>query len=162
MSKLYSHNGVANSISEWARITGINYSTLRYRLTILGWDIETALSCPAGDHATKYTDEVTNKSLILSEWAKRTGIARGTLVDRLSRGWTVHKTMSTPIKGPDTDKYSKMTELKLVEEYNKLETIHIRLTAFNRARTTKFTRERLESLKTDMEHIRDLLTSRGE
>lgn len=162
MAKKYTHNGTTESISGWARISGINYDTLRYRLVILGWGIGDALSSKAGDYATKYTNELTNKSLTLSEWAKRTGIPRGTLVDRINRGWPVHKTMSTPIQGRVTDKYNKMTEAKLVEEYNKLETIHIRLAAFNRARTTKYTRERLAELKVSMEHIRDILTSRGE
>lgn len=39
-------NGETHTISEWAKITGINYSTLWRRICVLEWDVEKALSTP--------------------------------------------------------------------------------------------------------------------
>lgn len=37
-------NGETHTISEWARITGINKSTIRNRIVLYGWNIEKALT----------------------------------------------------------------------------------------------------------------------
>lgn len=41
------HNGETHTLSEWAKITGIKYSTLRSRINLYGWDAEKALTVPA-------------------------------------------------------------------------------------------------------------------
>lgn len=41
--------GETHTMSEWSRITGISYNTLRYRLNKLKWDAERALTRKGGD-----------------------------------------------------------------------------------------------------------------
>ena len=43
-NKRYEYNGESHTISEWARIYGIKYTTLDTRLNKRGWDIEKALT----------------------------------------------------------------------------------------------------------------------
>ena len=40
------YNGETHCISEWAEITGIKASTIRYRIKIAGWSVEKALTTP--------------------------------------------------------------------------------------------------------------------
>lgn len=40
------------------------------------------------------------KTLLLCEWVQRTGLSKNAILERLGRGWTVEKTLSTPLKGP--------------------------------------------------------------
>ena len=41
---LLTYNGETHSIKEWAKITGINYSTLRNRINALKWDVAKTLT----------------------------------------------------------------------------------------------------------------------
>lgn len=48
-SRRYCFNGEVKVISEWAKITGIYYETLRKRLVEYGWSVEKALTEPVRD-----------------------------------------------------------------------------------------------------------------
>lgn len=57
-----SHNGETHSVSEWARIVGINRTTIQLRLK-KGWSVEKALTAPVrgrkeSDKANEYGEQV--------------------------------------------------------------------------------------------------------
>lgn len=49
-----------------------------------------------GTHPITFNGE----TLIISEWAEKTGIARVTIAGRLHRGWNIEKTLTTPVTSP--------------------------------------------------------------
>lgn len=46
-------NGETHTMSEWAEITGISYSTLRSRINLYKWDINKALTIPVKNRGEK-------------------------------------------------------------------------------------------------------------
>lgn len=52
---------------------------------------------PAGspDHRSTLL-EFAGLKLTLSAWARRTGISRTTIIERLASGWSIEKTLTTP------------------------------------------------------------------
>lgn len=52
------YNGETHTMSEWARIINIDYSTLRSRLNNSGWSIEKALTTPIMIHNSRNKKEI--------------------------------------------------------------------------------------------------------
>jgi hypothetical protein len=102
-NRIVEWKGQALTVSEWADIVGLKYSTLLERLN-RGWSVEQALTLPFG--SSPFTQKSREKTLTfngetrtLSEWAKLTGIPRGTLKGRLTvHKWTVERTLTTPLQ----------------------------------------------------------------
>lgn len=105
-------NGVTRCISEWARELGIRPGTLQLRKK-LGWDDVEILTTPpntrtrqsykrrsralrASKHARLLTHEGVTRCL--REWSEVTGIKDSTLHARLKSGWSVEKTLTTPLR----------------------------------------------------------------
>jgi hypothetical protein len=91
-------NGEKGSISEMARKYNMNKERIRYRLK-RGWSPEDA--CIVQTNKRKSNDIiVTYKGVSkrLSEYAKDYGVGFSTLKHRLKIGWTVEKTLTTPVK----------------------------------------------------------------
>lgn len=91
---LYEHAGQSLSLVDWSRQTGIGLSTLNRRLR-MGWTISDTLSVtPASSHNRQGRRLTHNgTTLSVSEWARRTGIKRETIKERLRRGWTVTRAL---------------------------------------------------------------------
>lgn len=97
--------GKSQSLQEWADELGISESTIRWRLN-KGYSTEKALSTKVRKTASQRKKYLTYKgnTKIVSEWAKYLGIDSGILYARLKRGWTVEKTLETPV---GADKWHK-------------------------------------------------------
>lgn len=90
------YNGETHTVAEWACIVGINENTLRSRLFINKWDIETALTTPLNIKGKRYLFH-NGEEHTVTEWSNILNIPREILFARLnSLHWTVEKTLSTP------------------------------------------------------------------
>lgn len=91
-------NGRREHLSEWSRITGIEHSTILYRLRA-GWAVEKTLTTPVGIERSRYL-EFRGRRMRLSEWSKETGIPRLTIKRRIDDfGWPIARALSEPIWG---------------------------------------------------------------
>lgn len=94
-------NGETKCIAEWADCTGIPSHTIRARIGVYGWSIERALTEPVNPPGRKRTERILSFNgiaLRVSEWAQRTGISGHTLRHRLAIGWSVERTLTTPLQ----------------------------------------------------------------
>jgi AraC-like DNA-binding protein len=107
---LITHNGVTLTLAAWAEQAGISLKCLSYRLKA-GWSMEQALQ-PADRHRS-WSPERREKdpaagsarrlltfqgeTCSVNEWARRTGLSSRTLRSRLRAGWSVEKTLTTPL-----------------------------------------------------------------
>ena len=51
-NRMFLFQGAQRTLAELARIADMPYSTIRWRLTVLNWDVEQAVSLPKGDKWT--------------------------------------------------------------------------------------------------------------
>ena len=98
-ANLLTHNGETLCLTDWSIKTGISISGLRHRIA-LGWTVEeilTTTKTPRGHHLARLLT-YKNETHSVAEWARKLGISRLTLSDRLRRGWTVETALATPVK----------------------------------------------------------------
>lgn len=89
--------GKTQKVAEWSRELKIPSATIRRRIDVLGWSEDKALSCSVGDERKRDVIlEHNGKKLNMTEWSKLTGIAHKTISERIKRGWSVEKTLTTP------------------------------------------------------------------
>lgn len=85
------------TMKQWAEHYGINYYTLRSRITICKWTIEKALD-DLSNQSKRYVT-YGGKTLSVIDWAKETGIPCVVLSDRLNKlKWSVEKALTTPVR----------------------------------------------------------------
>lgn len=87
-------------LTDWAQELGLTVQTLKSRLQ-RGWPIEQVLS-PAKKRPGKPDHLLTldGVTLPIPEWARRTGLQKGTIANRLRRGWTVKAALTLPLAPP--------------------------------------------------------------
>ncbi len=90
--QLIEFQGKKQSLSEWAREKGINFSTLYGRLR-KGWSVERMLSADTEGHADGRRLEYKGKVQTISEWASELGMSRGLIYDRLRKGWCIDRVL---------------------------------------------------------------------
>ena len=97
--------GKSQSLQEWADELGISESTIRWRLN-KGDSTEKALTTKVRKTVHQRKKYLTHKgnTKTVSEWARYLGIDSKILYTRLKRGWTIEKTLETPV---GTDKWHK-------------------------------------------------------
>lgn len=96
--------GRSQSVSAWARETGIRADVILSRLRN-GWSIETTLTTAVGEHRIHKPRayrggrliEYNGKIQTLSEWAAETGLPRSTINGRLETGWSPAEALTKPI-----------------------------------------------------------------
>lgn len=92
------------TVSDWARRLGVDRRSLTSRIDNYGMSVEQALTMPFDVVATRRakgwarTVEFRGESLTLNQWAERTGIPDNTIAARLKMGWSVEKTLTTPVR----------------------------------------------------------------
>lgn len=108
------YNGQTRTFGQWAIYTGIPEASLRQRIH-KGWSVEKALTTPAQprqhrracDTDTKPQNKTLGRkptmtlthdgqTLPYSEWVSRTGIPEATLRQRIHKGWTTKRALTTP------------------------------------------------------------------
>jgi hypothetical protein len=105
---LLTFRGKTMNIKNWAQELGVNERRLRTRLSA-GWSAERALTEPVDtvrsqfvSHPSTARYEFNGANHTINEWAKTLGFKPATLYNRLERGWSIEKTLTTPprpIKG---------------------------------------------------------------
>lgn len=97
-TNLLTYNGETLCVTDWAAKIGIAPNTLANRLAV-GWPLAKALTAPATPRSNRRARMLTygNETYSLTEWARRLGINRLTLSDRLRRGWTVEAALTTQV-----------------------------------------------------------------
>lgn len=85
------YKGMTKGIIEWANGLGIKADTLHGRIKDYGWDVKLALSLEVTPRSKRHIRNVTHNGSTMSvtEWSTITGIAPGTIICRLNRGWSV-------------------------------------------------------------------------
>lgn len=99
--KLYTYQGRTLTLGQWSIETGIEVSTLRYRIG-KGWGIEKALTAP-DCRGKNTTHQLTygGRTLGLQEWSAETGIPYSTLWNRITQGWPIKHAIETPVRKID-------------------------------------------------------------
>jgi hypothetical protein len=92
IEKLYTSNGMAKTIPEWSRITGISKNTIRGRVKS-GWSFKKALT--KGNCSIKLY-KLNGEAKSITEWSKISGIKVGTIYLRLRNGWSFRKALNKP------------------------------------------------------------------
>lgn len=84
-------------ISEWAEELGIRRSIL-YDRFVRGWPVERLLTAPPSNTIRKNNRmlEFRGETKPLCQWAYEIGLTPNTLKERLSRGWSVEKALTSP------------------------------------------------------------------
>lgn len=90
-----SHNGETKTIAQWAKETNISDKAFRRRLN-LGWPMEECLHKNKREIINSFPEELEFRGETLSteEWAARIGILKKEINRRLSRGWTIERTLT--------------------------------------------------------------------
>lgn len=98
VNTLLEHRGEIHTAAEWASILNLDYSTLISRLQC-GWTVENALTRPIRRHTKKHRNTLiafNGESLTLKGWADKSGIPFVLLNQRITRGWTIERALTTP------------------------------------------------------------------
>ena len=95
--RLYEHDGKSLTVKQWAAHAVVSENAL-YRRLAAGWPVERAISEPAyasvGQRIT-----FNGETLTLTEWARKTGINRAALWERIStHGWSIERALTTPLR----------------------------------------------------------------
>lgn len=104
----YEYNGEKHTLTEWSKIKGVRYRTLRDRLYKYGWSFEKAIEAPINDiHNNPNTILIEYKGEVhpLKEWARIKNINYATLRFRLRKGWSFEKAIETPLDTKYSAKY---------------------------------------------------------
>ena len=84
--KLYTseETGETHSLKEWEYITGVNASTLSYRIKSMGMTLDEAITAEFNQRNNKFTitDPITGETHSLAEWSDITGIPLNSIYKR--------------------------------------------------------------------------------
>lgn len=135
-TKRYEYNGQKLTLSEWAEVLNINYSTLHTRVLVCGWDLKDAIEKPYNYRCNGDYVKVNVNGCVktLLEVSKETGISYTVLKQKYDKGINIEELIEEyKEKGKFlTKKYEyngkKMTIPEWSKELNVPEgTLHFRL-----------------------------------
>ena len=89
-NKVFTHNGESKVLKAWAKDLNIDYSTLHKRISYQGLSFEEAISYK-GRGIYKYE----NIDYTLDELSIKFNISKSNISSRLSKGWSLEKTLTT-------------------------------------------------------------------
>jgi len=96
---LITYNGETHSMSEWARILGVDRSVLSTRINREKWSIERAFTQPFGQSHNEILLTHNSETHTLADWARIIGIRRDTLWKRIYQGnWSIHDALTKSIR----------------------------------------------------------------
>lgn len=97
----YAAFGEEHSLSEWAKIKGVPYTTLQSRMH-RGITLEDALLMPTDPKNGKGTYIVIGGvAMTITEWLREKGVPRSTYYWRVRNGWSEEKAIMTPAGSGD-------------------------------------------------------------
>ena len=101
-------DGETQPLSVWVERYGANYGTVHQRIWKYGWSPEAAIKTPEitqrigvpfgrsiHDFEHSFVDTVDGK-ISLAEAIRKSGLKQNTVLQRMSRGWSVHEALSLP------------------------------------------------------------------
>nr|MDT0250057.1 helix-turn-helix domain-containing protein [Endozoicomonas sp.] len=95
--------GKSWNVNDLADHLGMNRSTLYYRIFVYGWSVRAAIETPVKQNTpsrvtkTARTYTYQGREYTIRELSMQFDMALTTLYDRLRSGWSVAKTVETPI-----------------------------------------------------------------
>ena len=123
--KLYTseETGETHSLKEWEYITGVNASTLSYRIKSMGMTLDEAITAEFNQRNNKFTitDPVTGETHSLAEWSDITGIPLNSIYKRyFIYKWPAekalygekHEIINKSQRSKDTYRYKDLTGCK--------------------------------------------------
>jgi hypothetical protein len=99
-SKYLTYKGETKTLISWARFLNINETVIWRRLYVYCWSIEKTFETPVAHPSKKRTKEVTfnGESKSMAEWGRVTGIRGDVIAERLRRGWSIERALTTPLR----------------------------------------------------------------
>lgn len=94
-SIFYEINGERKTLGDWCRLYGLSYSSVFYRINVLGMSVEKALNHAPISSNDVYT--INGVSKALKNWCRCAGISFRKVAVRLYNGWTLEEAL-TPIE----------------------------------------------------------------
>ena len=92
------YHGETKTLTEWAIILGLKYTTLDSRLIDYGWNIEKAFNVPAGKHQRRMI-ECRGIVKSLNEWSMEVNIPYKALHKRIfERAWDIERALTQPLR----------------------------------------------------------------
>lgn len=100
--------GRRQTVTQWAREVGMKPATLRVRIRA-GWPAEEAIFAPLGCRPPKPSYQAPlalltyeGKTMPVRDWAKEYHLNQELLLERLRKGWTAERALTTPLgkQGP--------------------------------------------------------------
>lgn len=96
-NRLLTAQGATRTLAEWSEITGLHFTTILTRIGRGGWDIEKALTTPAGtQRKNRRWLTLGERTQPLTAWAKELGTSRTSIISRLERGMSVEEALTQP------------------------------------------------------------------
>lgn len=99
-------DGKTMTASEWSEVSGVSSGTIVARIKKYGYTEKEAVFTPPR-FPVKNGLVYNGKMLSIMEWSRRTGINPKTIHMRLSRGWSIEKTLTTPTITHSAKKYCR-------------------------------------------------------
>ena len=99
-NRIIEHNNEKLIMIEWAEKLGMTEACLKNRLDS-GWLMEKVINTPIKNIGIKHKrDSLIFNGQILSihNWSKKLNISRSTLYNRMNRGWSDEKILTTPVR----------------------------------------------------------------
>lgn len=78
--------------------TGVGLNALYQRITVMGWDVERAVSAPVKERPAARIVEAFGERHPLAVWASIRGISLGALNSRINNGWAPEKALTEPVR----------------------------------------------------------------
>ena len=118
-------------LSEWAEEYKIPYQTFRYRIIEANWPMKKALTTPPkgiGCGSKPRMVKYKGKTKSVAELAKEYGLSPYNIKARLDAGWTVHKTLTVPVRD-NVNKIKYKRKTRSVREWSDLYDIPYKILA---------------------------------
>lgn len=96
---LYTFKGETKILKDWAKHFDIKYTTLYTRIFRSGMSFEKAIQ-NKNYNIRKLTFK--DQTFSLKEWSEKTGISYTVITDRLSRGWSIERIFTQPVRKSPT------------------------------------------------------------
>jgi len=96
-NRLYTHNGMTQTLSQWADEAHLAWDTLYLRLKH-DWPFEKAISTPSQPKSSKILLTIEDVTQPIRYWVKVGGVHHTTILERIRLGWSAHDAVFRPVR----------------------------------------------------------------